>query len=51
MRKIKNERNQKKLKNSLNSFYEQWAKMYNIEDYTKMSNKKVNKITENLKKE
>ena len=24
--------------------------MYNIEDYTKMSNKKVNKITENLKR-
>ena len=50
MRKIKSERKEKKFKNSLDSFYEKWAEMYNIEDYTKMSNKKVNKISENLKR-
>ena len=36
MRKIKSERKEKKFKNSLDSFYEKWAEMYNIEDYTKM---------------
>lgn len=50
MRKIKSERNQKKFKNSLDPFYEKWAKMYNIEDCTKMSNKKVDKISDNLKR-
>lgn len=52
MRKIKNDRNKKKLNNSLDNFYEQWAKVYNLQkDFSKMSNKEITKVTNNLKRQ